>query len=101
MACETRSAPLVFGIHRELLARHLSKGADDCGRAAGGILVEVHPHLPFAALGGSVVRLAFENGLAHGKMSCHAGKHRTRAARKGAESWRAREPQRDKRGEKV
>src|SRR5713226_6958747 len=92
MARETRSAPLVFGIHRDLLARHLSESADDCGRTAAGIFIKVQPHLSFAALGGSLVRPPFENGFAHGKTSGHAGNVSTGAVRIGEELRGAKAP---------
>src|SRR5260221_493403 len=85
MARQTLSAPPVFGIHRDLFARHLSESADDGRRAARGIFIKVQPHLAFAALGGSLVRPAFENGFAHGKTSGHAGNVSTGAVRIGEE----------------
>src|SRR5713226_127353 len=87
-----RGAPLVFGIHRDLFGRHSSESADDCRRAAGSIFIKVEPHLSFAALGGSLVRPAFENGLAHGKTSGHGGNVSTGAVRIGEELRGAKAP---------
>src|SRR5260370_13349494 len=90
MARQTPSAPLVFGIHRDLLARHLSESADDGRRAARGIFIKVQPHLAFAALGGGLVPPAFDNSLAHAKTSGHAGNGSTSGVHIGDELRQAK-----------